>query len=307
MANPLTSSQFTRLLDKRLREVFDGSYGELPSSKDQLYRILPSDSAFEEFYGVGALPDVPVFNGKISYLTVSPGYYTKIEPKEYAGGIMVTRKLLEDKKYPVLENWTSGLGESMARVEAKAEIRPFAYGFSTAFDYMTNEEGVSLFSTAHTNKSGASTSVGFSNSGTSALSKTAISATRILMRKFRNDIGERISVNPDTLIVPSELADLAWEITKTPKGYNSAEGTLNVESNRGWKVIELMRLGDVDTNNWFMVDSAKMKKFLIWIDRVKAEFSNTQDFDTFIRKYAVYRRFANGWIDWRFGYGHNVA
>jgi hypothetical protein len=56
-----------------------------------------------------------------------------------------------------------------------------------------------------------------------------------------------------------------------------------------------------------MIDSAKMKRFLVWIDRVKAEFSNTQDFDTFQRKYAVYRRFANGWTDWRWCFGHNVS
>ena len=64
MANPLTSAQFTRLLDKRLREVFEGKFKEIPSMIPQLYRTFPSDSAFEEFYEVGSLPDIPEFSGK---------------------------------------------------------------------------------------------------------------------------------------------------------------------------------------------------------------------------------------------------
>src|SRR3990167_8004067 len=104
MANPLTSSQFVKLLDKRLREVAYNTYDELPSMIDKLYRVLPSDSAWEEFYEVGALPDIPEFTGQITYLSQSPGFHKKIEPKEYAGGVQIERKLLDDKKYPVLDD-----------------------------------------------------------------------------------------------------------------------------------------------------------------------------------------------------------
>lgn len=256
MSNPLTSSQFVRLLDERLREVAEGKFKELPSMIESLYRVLPSDSAFEEFFEVGALPDIPEFNGKLEYLAASPGYYIKIEPKEFAGGVMFERKLLDDKKYAVMDDRAGMLGESAARVREKYGARPFQYAFSSAFDFMTSEEGVSLCSDSHTTKSGTSTSSGFDNAGTSALSKTAVNATRILMRKFRNDISERIQIEPDTLIVPDNLADTAYEIVgNTPTGASSqldsssANNTVEVNYKR-FKVIPYLRLDDVDTNNF---------------------------------------------------------
>ena len=306
MANPLTSSQFVRLLDKRLREVSENKFKELPSMIPQLYRMLPSEGAFEEFYEVGALPDIPEFSGKLDYISQSPGFYTKIEPKEYAAGVAFERKLLDDKKYAVMDDRAGSLAESAHRVQEKLGVRPFGYAFSSAFDFMYSEEGVSLCSSSHTTKSGTSTSSGFDNSGTSALSKSAVAATRVLMRQFRNDISERITIEPDTLIVPDNLFDTALEITGSQKDPDSAENAINPQYGR-FKVIPYLRLDDYDTNNWFMVDSKMMKKYLVWITRVAPESNNTIDFETFQVKHSVYMRVANGFLDWRFIYGHVVS
>lgn len=306
MANPLTSAQFVRLLDKRLREVFEDKFKTLPSMIPQLYREFPSDSAFEEFYEIGALPDIAEFSGKLEYISPSPGYYTKIEPKEYAGGVMFERKLLDDKKYSVLDGRSQMLAESAARVKEKLGVRPFAYAHSSAFDFMNSEEGVALCSSSHSTKSGTSTTNGFNNTGTSALTQTSVAATRLLMRKFRNDISERINIEPDTLIVPDNLADKAMEIVGTDKGLYSAEGTINVQKGR-FKVIPFLRLDDYDTNNWMMVDSSLMKRFLVWINRINPEPNNTIDFETFTVKHSVYMRVGNGFLDWRWIFGHAVS
>ena len=305
MANPLTSAQFTRLLDKRLREVSENTFKELPSMIPTLYNVMGTDSAFEEFYEIGSLPDIPEFNGKLEYVSVAPGFYTKIEPKEYAGGVMFERKLLDDKKYGVLDGRAAMLAESAHRVREKIGVRQFAYAFSSAFDFMTNEEGVALCSSSHTTKSGVSTASGFSNTGTSALSRTSVAATRLLMRKFRNDIGERIVIEPDTLIVPDNLYDTALEIVGTPKGLYSGEGTINTQYER-FKVIPYLRLDDYSTTDWFMVDSKLMKRFLLWIDRIKPEPNNTIDFETFIIKHSIYFRCGSGFTNWRWIYGQNT-
>jgi phage major head subunit gpT-like protein len=313
MGNPIASSAFTRLLDKRLRKVFESKYASIPAKINELYNVMSGDSAFEEFYEVGALPDVPAFNGALSYLSVAPGYYNKIEPQEFAAGVMFERKLLDDKKYGVMDNRVSMLAESAARVREKYGVRPFANAFSAAFDFQTSEEGVALCSTAHTTKSGTSTASGFSNSGSSALSKTSINATRILMRKFKNDISERIDVTPDTLIVPTSLYDTACEaVGYDPRSKAASEldpdsAMFKINTARGFSVIEHPRLDDSDTNNWFMVDSSSMKKYLLWIDRIKPEFNSQTDFETFAVKNSVYFRIANGFTEWRWIYGHNVS
>ena len=305
--NPMTSSQFPRLLDKRLREVSERAFKELSEGKiEQLYRMLSTESAFEEFYEIGALPDIPEFNGELQFLSVTPGYYTKVEPKEFAGGVLFERKLLDDKKYNVMDNRAAMLAESGARVREKYGVRPFAYAFSSAYDFQTSEEAVSLCSTAHTTKAGVSTASGFSNSGTSALSKTSVAATRLLMRKFKNDIGERISIEPDTLLVPDSLYDTAMEIVGTAAGYDTVGQDKNMQAGR-YKVIPYLRLDDYSTKNWFMLDSRLMKRFLLWLDRIKPEVNNQVDFNTYQVKHSMYFRIGNGFTNWRFIYGHNVS
>lgn len=248
MANPLTSVQFVRLLDKRLKMVFENVFTELPPMIDTLYNRQSTDSAWEEFFEVGSLGDIPEFNGKLSYLSIAPGYYTKIEPKEYAAGIQFERKLLDDKKYAVLDGRADALSNSAKRTMDKLAVRPFAYAFSSSFDFMTSEEGLSMCNDSHTTKAGVSTTTGFDNAGTSALSKTSLAATRLAMRRFKNDIGERIEVNPDMLLVPDNLYDTAMEIVGSDKDPTSANNTVNMMKNR-FKVVPYMRLDDYDTNN----------------------------------------------------------
>ena len=149
MGSPLDSAQFVRLLDKRLREVAEGEYKDLSSMIPTLYRMLPSDSAWEEFYSVGAVPDIPEFLGKLTYLGIAPGYHFKIEPMEYAAGIQAERKFIDDKKYAVLDNIAKGLVQAAHRTREKEAVKAFDNAFSAAFDYMSSEEGLSLCNTAH--------------------------------------------------------------------------------------------------------------------------------------------------------------
>ena len=306
MANPLTSSQFVRLMDKRLRQVFEGEFKEIPPMISQLYNVMKGDAAWEEFFEIGNLGDIPEFNGKLQYLSISPGYYTRIEPKEYAGGLQFERKLLEDKKYNVLDGRARQLTQSAYRTMDKIAVRPFAYAFSTAFDFMYSEEGVALCSDSHSTKSGVSTTTGFDNAGTSALSKTSLAATRLAMRRFKDDIGNRIVIEPDTLLVPDNLYDTAMEIVGSEKDPTSANNTINMMKGR-FKVLPYLRLDDYDTNNWFMIDSSMMKKYLLWINRVAPDVNNTIDFETFIWKYSIYFRIGYGHLNWRWLYGNNVT
>ena len=306
MANPLTSSQFVRLMDKRLRQVFEGEFKEIPPMISQLYNVMKGDAAWEEFFEIGNLGDIPEFNGKLQYLSISPGYYTRIEPKEYAGGLQFERKLLEDKKYNVLDGRARQLTQSAYRTMDKIAVRPFAYAFSTAFDFMYSEEGVALCSDSHTTKSGVSTTTGFDNAGTSALSKTSLAATRLAMRRFKDDIGNRIVIEPDTLLVPDNLYDTAMEIVGSEKDPTSANNTINMMKGR-FKVLPYLRLDDYDTNNWFLIDSSMMKKYLLWINRVAPDVNNTIDFETFIWKYSIYFRIGYGHLNWRWLFGHNVT
>jgi len=307
MGNPLTSSQFIRLLTQELTDVRNDTYKELHSMIPMIYNEINSNKAWEEYLSVGAVPDIPEFTGQISYLDISPGYHMKVEPKEYAAGLQFERKLLDDEQYGIFRNRTAGLIKASHRVKEKLGVKTFANAFSTAYDFMESEEGTALCSSSHTTKSGTSTANGFDNAGTSALNKTAVAATRILMRQYRNDISERIEISDNlALIVPDNLADAAEEIVGTPKSLDTAEGNINMQYKR-YKVIPYLRLDDYDTNNWFMVDMDAMKRDLIWINRIKDDVRSTVDFENYAVKVSIYLRVAYGWRDWRWIYGHSVS
>lgn len=308
MGNPLDSAQFVRLLDKRLRQVEENKFKDLSKTAmiPKFYNEINSDSAWEEFLQIGMVPDIPEFTGRVSYLPISPGFVFRIEPKEYSGGLQFERKLIEDKKYAVLDDRAEGLMVSAHRVREKSGVRQFAYAFSSAFDFMQSEEGLSLCNTAHLTKSGAPTTTGFSNSGTTSLTKTGVQATRVLMRQFRSDIGERIEISDNlALVVPDNLADYAHELAGTPKMMDTSEGNINVNYGR-YEVIPYLRLDDYSSNAWFMVDKDAMKKDLVWINRIKPEVKHTVDFETYQLKAALYMRYAAGWKDWRWIYGMNL-
>lgn len=307
MASPLDSSQFVRLLDTRLREVSESQYKELPSMIPTLYRTIESNAAWEEFYSIGAVPDIPEFTGKLTSLGIAPGYHYKIEPKEFAAEIQFERKLLDDKKYAVLDAKAAGLTRAAHRTQEKYGARTFTRAFSTAFDFMTSEEGVSLCSNSHTTKSGTSTASGFDNLGTSALSKTSVAAARLQMRRFRNDISERIEIGDNLAIIcPDNLADTAYEIVNTPKSLDTAEGNVNPQYKR-YTVIPYVRLDDSDTNDWFLADLDAMKRSLIWVNRIAPEIKTTADFSTYVLRTAIYFRCGYGFIDWRWLYGMQVS
>ena len=48
---------------------------------------------------------------------------------------------------------------------------------------------------------------------------------------------------------------------------------------------------------WFLQDGSRHELNFFW--RVKPEFKNEEDFDTFVAKYRGYMRYSYGFSDWR--------
>ena len=308
MASPVESNEFRRLLSEGLKKVWnDGKYADLKSPIDRIMNTMSSTRWSEEFFSVTGVGDIVPFGGKITYLPMFPGFYTRIEPAEFAAGIQFERKLLDDEKYSVITARSKTLYRSANRTIDKLKVSALANGFSSAFDYGTSEEGVALFSNSHTTKSATSTTYGFDNLGTSAMSKTSVAATRLAMRQFRDGISERIETGDRfTLVFPDELEEQAYEIVKTKSGLDSAEGNENFQYGR-YDMLCIPRLSDYDTNNWYMVDAARAKEDFHFVERIKPEPKDTWDFDTYILKLAIYMRNGVGFTDWRFGYGNQVS
>ncbi len=56
-----------------------------------------------------------------------------------------------------------------------------------------------------------------------------------------------------------------------------------------------------------MVDSRRMKEFMLWVDRISPETNTQVDFETLMFKQSIYGRYGYGWTNWRHIYGHVVS
>lgn len=300
MANVLISENWPDLLLPGFKKIFTDTYQQLPSQLDAIFNIQDSEQATEKLSQVGAFPGVSEFTGKIEY-SESPalGYDKTITHTEYAGGYIVERKLAADDLYRVVAGFPKSFATSVKRLRETLGWDMI----SNSFTYTpTDGDAVALCSNSH--PSPVDSSYALDNLGSSALSATSVSATRLAMKKFTDDQAGKIYVMGDTLIVPIDLEEKAWEIVTSRGQLDSANNNPNFSQGK-YKVIIAPFLSS--TKDWWMVDANMMKDHLFWFDREPVQYFKDSDSDTLQAKYAVYFRCSTAWQDPRFVYGHDVS
>ena len=307
MAVPLRSSAFPDVLDARMTKVFNETYRQLPDRVAEFFGMPSTGSKqgdTERYSQTGTFGDVEEFTGTVSYDDVSEGYDVTFTHVQYAKGFQIERALYDDDKTGIMDGKPRDMAKALQRTRQKhgASIL-LNNAFSVDSTWISHTENVALSSNSHTTRSGASTSTGFDNLTTAALSAVALESARISMRGFRGDRGERISVVPSVLLVPIDLEPTAWEIVNSQGKPDSANNNANFNYGFNMKSWEYF----TDANNWALVDSGMMKDYLLWHDRIGQEFAMVEDFDTFVGKWRLYSRYSAGHTDWRWFYGAQVS
>jgi hypothetical protein len=293
----LKSANFEYLLDKRLRKVHFKTLAEIPSKIPALYNVNNSSLAVEYDYEIGDIGAIGEFNGKIDYQDISGQYRTTYEHDEFAGGIQIQQKLLDDEQYSVINKAPALLAVAMRRRREASAAAPFNHAFDTT---MTYGDSLQLCSNSHTAVGSTKT---WDNLGSAALSPASIAAARLAVLKLTSDSDQIVDMSPDTILVPVDLVDTADIIIKTTGKVDSANNDINVNKDR-FNVISWRYL--TDTTNWFMLDSRLMKNYLNWFNRIPVRFDQAADSDTFVKKYTSYMRYSCGASGWRFVYGSEV-
>jgi len=302
------SENFGDLLEPGLRKIFTDQYNSMPEVGPLLYNYMSTDKPYEKDSSVGAFGDMAPFNGKIAYDDVYQGYDVKYEFREFAKGFNIERKLHDDDMYGVINRKPAGLAMAAKRTKEKYAATPFNNSFTGSgtltidgLNVLVNSEGQALCTSGHTSNATTTTQ---GNAGTTSLSPSAIEATRLLGRKILDDRDNLAPSLYDTILCPPSLEETAWVIINTRGKVDTANNNRNFHEG-SYKLIVWDYL--TSTKDWFMVDIALMKQFLMWYNRVPLEFNQDKSFDTYIAKYSAYERYGFGWSDWRWIYGHNVA
>ena len=306
MAVPSISENFADLLDPRFQKIYHEQYRQLPDMLPKLFNFEKDNGRNNMTWSsVGAFADWGEFTGTVDYDDVSQGYDTTATHVEFASGFQVRRKLFDDDQYNIMDARPRGLATAYQRTRQKHGARIFNNAFSSDTFFYVNSEGVALCSNSHTtNSADTSTGTGFDNLVTAALSATALNAAVIQMRNFRDDRGNRMTVIPNTILIPVDLREEGFEIVKSQGKVDTADNNRNIHFEQ-FDVVEWEYL--TDTNNWFLMDSTNRGQMLHWVDRVSQEFAMAEDLDTLIAKWRGYGRYSNAWTDWRFALGASVT
>lgn len=102
----IVSENWAELLEPGLRKIFFDTFEDYPSQIPTLFNVIPSSKAVEHDLDTGAFSDVPEFEGTIEYQDIYKQYQTDYEHTEYATGVQITRKLLDDDLNCRGHNWT---------------------------------------------------------------------------------------------------------------------------------------------------------------------------------------------------------
>ncbi len=303
---PHISGAFGDLLDPRFQKIFHEQYNQIPDMLGELFTMVPHNGRdIMTWSEVGAFADWQQFSGRVNYDSLYQGYDTTATYLEFASGFQVERKLFDDDQFNIMDRRPAGLATAAMRTRQGHGARLFNNAFTNDTYFQVRSEGVALCSNSHTTTApGVSTTTGFDNLGTSALSATAVAAARIAMTQFRDDRGNFIQTAPDEIWYPTNLYEEAEEIVSAVGKLGVANNNPNVHKGR-FTLKEWVYL--TDTNNWFMSDSTLRKQSVYWIDRVEKEFAYAEDLDTIIAKWRGYMRYAQAFIDWRWVFGHQVS
>lgn len=295
----VASENYGYLLDPGLRKIFMDEYTLPDTQMDKFYGVSKSTKATEYDYGIGGIGDLEEFTGTIPYTDFEGQYRISYSHKEWVLGMKIERKLVDDDQYNIINKRPQSLAVSSKRTREKHGASPFNNAFNTSV--FTGGDSQALCSTSHAWKG---TAVTQSNIGTTALSKTSLATARLAMRNYMDDTDNKITAMGDTLLVPPELEQTAFELINTEKEVGTANNTINFWKGR-YKVVVWDYL--TDTNNWFLIDSKYSKMLLLWFDRIPTEFNKDKDFDTYISKWSVYTRYTYGFSGWTWIYGANVS
>lgn len=296
----VSEAAFTNIIQPGLKRVFVGAFNNVPQGSliGPLYRMDTSEKNDESYLEIEDIGSMPTFTGEVQYTEFREGNKKTLTHQEYALGLKLQRRLIDDDLYGVINQMVSQMG-TVARYRMEQDAAsPFINAFNTTY---TVFDGLSLCSTAHTFLSTPSTQ---SNSGTNPFSYAALDAALTVMRKWKGSQDRLIlDIFPDTIVGPVDSDTQYREVIDSKFKPGTALNNINVFNNK-FNIITTPFLPS--NSGWFLIDSRRMKEFLIWIQRMPLEFKNTGDFDSYTKKYAAYMRYSNSPLHWLWTFGNNA-
>lgn len=299
----MVTPEWVDALDDIFRTIFNETTDtESPKMMfDKIFHVMQSDKAFEEdtgYSGIGLLEETSEL-GALPYEDIDPSWITTYVHREFKKGRMVSKKMVQDEKWNIINSLPKTLSIAKLRTYETAAADIFNYGFVAGgggLSTFASGDGQALFSTTHTNRKGTITQ---GNKITTPLSQSALEAVTTAMQNRFDSKGNIITYNPDTLLVPPALRFKARVILESDgsigndfNDINTMKGALNLIV---WPYLK-------NPTAWFILDSSDHQ--LNFFKRTDEPVEGPAwDFDNGAAKWKIETRFSVGWSAWQGVFG----
>lgn len=277
-------------LTKGLKAIFMKAYDEArkDSILSRIATTVPSDSDSEDYSWLGAAPAVREFLSERQAKDLANFNYN-IKNKTWENTIGVKRTDLEDNKLGMLQLRIKELAIKAAKYpeQLAMEFLTGALG-SAAWPYLCYD-GQGLIDTDHPAPVDGSAQ---DNREGSALAIDKLWLGIATMACFRDDNNTPLGIKPDILLVEPFLEETARELVED-RGAATTTTAAAVLKNKGIEVLVspfLYSTTTVANCNWFLIDSTKPVRPLIYQERMPIEFgAQEQDSESgFMREVYYY-------------------
>lgn len=294
--NVMLRGQYTDLfvsrlpyLDEILFEQFDA-----PSlTYTDIFNVRDSQRAYEEITGITGFDQfVQKSEGSaVEYDKLLQGFDKRFTHSTYAKGFQISMEAMDDD----IDGAISNAAPALARVARNSiETQVFALlneGFSTSGASAT-PDGAALFSNSHLLVGGGT----FDNLISGDLAQATLESALNVFDDMRDDRNQLIDLDPQCLVIPTELRWVAHELLQSQLRSDTANNAANALNQVGLQVkMSKYLTGDDD---WFVsVDPSRHRVIVYW--RMEPVTDHTLDFDTGNMKTKMTYRLSFGAADWR--------
>ena len=294
--NTHISDNFAKLLYPGLRKIFFETYTEVPECFSKLFKVNSSSKATETDYGLGAFKDWQIRTDEVdevNYQKLSAGLERTYRHVPFTSGFMIGRELYDDEQYRQINKFPAALARAGRATVERDTHSLFNFGFMAP---MAGYDGKALFAADHPLVD--STGVG-SNLVSGALNDANLKIAIQCMGETVDEAGNLVVFVPDTLVVAPKNEFLAKELLNSAQKAGTDLNDINAIKGALKVVVDpwLATAAGGNDDAWYVMDSTKHELNFFW--RVKPEFKNEEDFDTFVAKYRAYMRYSYGYSDWR--------
>ncbi|MXR36713.1 Mu-like prophage major head subunit gpT family protein [Craterilacuibacter sinensis] len=282
-----------------LKLSFNNTFDATPSNWQSIAMLVPSSGKLNDYKWLSTFPRMQKWIGEKAVKALAASSYS-ITNDDWEATVEVDRNDIEDDNLGIYAPQAQMAGFSAKQLPDEIVFELVNKAF-TSLCY----DGQYFCDIDHP-VAGQSVS----NKGTKKLSAISLAAAqasygaaRVAMKKFKDDEGRPLNINPNVLLVPPALEDTARALLTVDK---LEDGKANPYKGTAELVVDA-RLSSDDA--WFLLDTTKPVKPFIYQERKKPVFvqqTDPQADDVFNRrkfKFGAEARAAGGYGFWQLAYG----